>query len=79
VHGKVLHPAERITRGEALKTYTIWAAHRQFSEQHKGSLETGKLADLVVIDRDYMTCPEDQIKDIEPVMVVLDGKIVHQK
>jgi len=79
VHGKVLHPAERITRGEALKTYTIWAAHRQFSEQHKGSIETGKLADLVVIDRDYMTCPEDQIKDIEPVMVVLDGKLAWRR
>ncbi len=77
-HGDVLVPEEKITRAEALKTHTIWAAYLQFSEKQKGSIETGKLADLVVIDRDFLTCPEDQIKSIEPVMTILDGKIVYE-
>ena len=70
-----MYPEEKITRAEALKTHTIWGAYMEFTEKAKGSLEAGKLADLVVIDRDYLTCPEDQIKDIEPVMVVVDGKV----
>ncbi len=79
IRGNVVHPEERISRAEALKMYTIWAAHRQFSEGVKGSIEPGKLADLVVVDRDYLTCPEEQIKDIEPWMTVLEGRIVYRK
>jgi predicted amidohydrolase YtcJ len=75
IRGTVIHPEERVTREEALKMYTIWGAYRQFSEKKKGSIEPGKLADLVVIDRDYLTCPEDQIRDIQPVMVIVDGRI----
>ena len=56
----------------------MWAAYMQFAEKQKGSIEPGKLADLVVIDRDYLTCPEDQIKDIQPVMTILDGKVVYE-
>ncbi len=77
--GRLLHPEEKISRQEALKTYTIWAAWRQFAENSKGSIEPGKLADLVVIDRDYLSCPEDEIARIQPVMVILDGKIVWEK
>ena len=75
--GEVVHPEERITRAEALKMYTIWAAYRHFAEHTRGSIEPGKLADLVVIDRDYLTCPEDQIRRIEPVAVMIGGRIVH--
>ncbi len=74
--GSLLYPEEAVTRQEALKMHTIWAAHMQFAEDQRGSLEPGKLADLVVIDRDFLTCPEDEIRSIEPQMVVLDGKIV---
>jgi predicted amidohydrolase YtcJ len=77
--GRVIHPQERVTREEALKTYTIWAAWRLFAENTLGSIEPGKLADLVVLDRDYLTCPEDDILAIEPAMVVQEGKIVFQK
>ncbi|MGC8792184.1 MAG: amidohydrolase [Bryobacteraceae bacterium] len=77
--GRVLHPEEKVTREEALKTYTIHAAWRLFAENRLGSIEPGKLADLVVIDRDYLSCPEDDILAIEPVMVILDGKIVFEK
>jgi predicted amidohydrolase YtcJ len=77
--GEVLYPEEKITRAEALKTHTIWAAYMQFTEKQKGSIEPGKLADFVALDRDYLTCPEDAIKDIQPVMTIIDGKIVYER
>jgi predicted amidohydrolase YtcJ len=73
---KVMHPEQKISREEALKTHTIWAAWLQFADRERGSIQPGKMADMIVIDRDYLTCPEDQIKNIEPLMVVLDGKII---
>lgn len=75
VRGKVIHPEERITREEALKMYTIWAAYRMFSERDLGSIEPGKLADMVVIDRDYLRCSEDDIANIEPVHVIVGGEM----
>ena len=78
IRGKVMHPEERISRVEALKTHTIWPAYMQFAEKERGSIEKGKLADLVVIDRDYLACPEAQIKDIEPLMTILEGRIVYR-
>jgi predicted amidohydrolase YtcJ len=77
--GDVVVPEERITRVEALKTHTIWGAYAEFTEKSKGSIEVGKLGDVVVVDRDLLTCPEDQIKAIEPVMTVLGGKLVYEK
>ena len=77
--GTVVYPEERVTREEALKMYTIWAAHLQFAEKEKGSIETGKLADMVVVDRDYLTCPEEQIRSIEPLAVIIGGKIAVEK
>ena len=72
--GQVMHPEQRISREQALRMYTTAPAYLQFSEDVRGSIEKGKFADLVVIDRDYLTCPEEQIKDIQPVLVVVDGK-----
>jgi predicted amidohydrolase YtcJ len=77
--GKVMHPEQKITRAEALKTHTIWAAYLQFAEKERGSIEPGKLADLVVIDRDYLTCPESAIREIQPVMTVIDGRVVYRR
>jgi len=74
--GAVIHSEQKVTREEALKMYTIWGAYRQFAEGSRGSLEAGKLADLVVIDRDYLTCPESEIRSIEPVLVMVGGRIV---
>jgi predicted amidohydrolase YtcJ len=76
--GKLIHPEQKITRAEALKTHTIWPAYLQFAEKERGSIEAGKLADLVVIDRDYLTCPEDQIRNIEPIMTILNGRIAYR-
>jgi predicted amidohydrolase YtcJ len=74
--GKVLNPEQRISRADALKSHTIWAAYLQFADKERGSIEPGKQADLVVIDRDYLTCPEEQIRQIQPVMTILDGRKV---
>lgn len=73
------YPEECMTREEALRSFTIWAAYGQFEEEIKGSLEVGKLADFVVIDRDYMTCPDRDIKDILPLATVVGGEIVYEK
>jgi hypothetical protein len=78
-NGEVVHPEERISREEALKMYTIWAAYRHFAENSRGSIETGKLADLVVIDRDYLTCAAEEIRRIEPVRVMVDGKLAYRR
>jgi predicted amidohydrolase YtcJ len=72
-----LHPEERLTREQAIRLYTINNAHIMFEENHKGSLEAGKLADLVVLDRDILTCPLDQVKEIRAVRTMLGGKWVH--
>ena len=77
--GAVVHPEERVSREEALKMYTIWGAYRHFAENSRGSIELGKLADLVVIDRDYLTCPERDIRRIEPVMIIVGGRVVSQR
>jgi predicted amidohydrolase YtcJ len=71
------YPEEKMTREEALKSYTIWAAYAAFEEKIKGSIETGKLADFVVIDRDYMNCGESEVKDIRVLETVIGGRSVY--
>lgn len=78
VDGSVINPQQRITREEALRMWTLNAAYLTFEETIKGSLEPGKLADLIVIDRDYLSCPEDEIKDIEVIATVVGGKEVYR-
>ena len=77
--GEVIHSEERLNREQALKMYTIWPAYLQRSDKERGSIEPGKLADLVVIDRDYLTCPEDQIREIEPVMTIVGGHLTYSR
>jgi predicted amidohydrolase YtcJ len=77
--GKVFNPEQRISREEALRMYTNGAAWAHFTEKENGSLEVGKFGDLVVIDRDLLRCPEDEIKGIQPLMTVIDGRIVYEK
>ncbi|HYE82284.1 MAG TPA: amidohydrolase family protein [Clostridia bacterium] len=73
------YPEEKMTREEAVKAFTIWAAEGQFEEKLKGSLEAGKLADFVVLDRDPMQCPENELKDINALTTVLGGEVVYKK
>jgi predicted amidohydrolase YtcJ len=66
-----------ISREDALIAHTRKNAYLVFQENRLGSIQAGKLADLVVLDRDYLTIPADQIKDITPVMTVVGGRIVY--
>ena len=75
---EVLHPEQRITREQAIRLYTINNAYVMLQEREKGSLETGKLADMIVLDRDILTCPVDQVKDIQVEQTYLGGKLVYE-
>jgi predicted amidohydrolase YtcJ len=77
--GKALHPEQRISREEALKSYTINGAYMTGEDKLKGSIESGKLADLVVVDRDFMSCAENDLKSIEPQVVYIGGKEVWRR
>jgi predicted amidohydrolase YtcJ len=68
---------QKLTRAEALRAFTIWGARAAFEEHVRGSLETGKRADFAVLDRDIMTCPEDEIKDASAVAVIAGGRAVY--
>ncbi len=67
-----------MTREEALKSLTIWGAMAAFEEDLKGSLTPGKLADLVVLDRDLMTAPENELFNIKVLMTMVGGKLVYE-
>jgi predicted amidohydrolase YtcJ len=69
---------QTISREDALIAHTRKNAFFVFQEDNLGAIQAGKLADLVVLDRDYLTVPPDQIKDIQPVMTVVGGRIVYE-
>ncbi|MFN3651312.1 MAG: amidohydrolase [Armatimonadota bacterium] len=72
-----LHPQEALTREQALRFYTRNNAYLLFREKEVGSLEPGKLADLAVLDRDLLTCPVDEIKEVRVLATYLGGKQVY--
>lgn len=76
--GSVLVPEQRITREQALRMWTLNGAFLSFEERIKGSIEPGKLADLVVISKDFLRCPEDEIKDIQALLTVVGGRAVYR-
>jgi predicted amidohydrolase YtcJ len=67
-----------ISREDALIAHTRKNAYFVFQENNLGSIQAGKLADMVVIDRDYLTIPADQIKDIKPTMTIVNGRIAYE-
>ncbi|MEP7352206.1 MAG: amidohydrolase [Acidobacteriota bacterium] len=69
--------AERASREDALRLYTIGSAWFSFDDASRGSLEVGKLADLAVLSKDYMTLPVDQVGTIESVLTMVGGKVVY--
>jgi predicted amidohydrolase YtcJ len=75
----VMGPEERVTREEALRMMTINNAYITMEEKLKGSLEPGKLADLVVLSADYLSVPEKQIKELKALATVVGGKVVYQQ
>jgi predicted amidohydrolase YtcJ len=74
-----LHPEEALTREQAIRFYTINNAKLLFLEDRVGSLEVGKLADFAVLDRDLLTCPEDEIRDTQVLSTYLNGKPVFEQ
>jgi predicted amidohydrolase YtcJ len=73
-------PEQKITVAEAIQAYTLTSAYAGFEEKDRGSLEAGKLADLVVLSRDILTDSErDHIADTEVVMTIVGGRVVYEK
>lgn len=70
-------PEELASRMDALRMYTLNSAWTSFEEHERGSLESKKFADLVVLDRDYMTIPVDDIRNIKPLLTMVGGKAVY--
>jgi predicted amidohydrolase YtcJ len=76
--GTTLTPDEGLTREEALRLYTINNAYLNHEEKTKGSLEVGKLGDMILIDRDYLTCPLREIPETRVMRTILGGKVVYE-
>lgn len=71
------YPDQRLTREEALRAFTLDAAYAAFQEDELGSLEPGKYADFIVLDRDVMTVPEAEIPEVKVIATYLSGKPVY--
>jgi predicted amidohydrolase YtcJ len=70
------HPEQAVSREQALKMFTLWAAYAAFEEKDKGSIEVGKLADLTILSHDIMKIPEAEILKTRNVMTVIGGEVV---
>lgn len=77
--GEVLGGQQKISRMDALRAVTRTAAYLSFSERATGSLEPGKLADLAVLDRDYLTCPDEEIRKIGVLLTMVGGQVVYER
>lgn len=77
--GTDFYPDQRMTRMEALRSYTISAAYAAKEDSLKGSLEPGKLADVVVLSQDLLTCPDDAILDTQVDFTIVGGEVLHER
>jgi predicted amidohydrolase YtcJ len=77
--GSVFYPDQRMSRMEALKSYTINNAYAAFEEDIKGSLTPGKLADITVLSHDILTVPEDEILNTEVLYTIVAGNVEYEK
>lgn len=77
--GEVVGAEQAIPVKEALRLYTVNGAYASFEENIKGSIEPGKLADMVVLDRDILSIPAEEIKDIQVEMTIVGGKIIYHR
>ena len=75
--GRVWGPQERVDKATALKMITRWASEYVLRPDKLGSIEPGKLADLVVLNHDYLTIPDEQVSETHSRLTILDGKIVY--
>jgi len=72
------YPEQRMTRDEALKSFTLWGSYAAFQEDQKGSIEVGKWADLVVLDRDIMRIDASEIPDVKVLRTMVGGDFVYE-
>ena len=77
--GKVMGPDERLTPEEALKTITLWGAWEHFEEKTKGSIEPGKLADLVILSDNPLTLDPMKINTIEVLETIKEDETVYKR
>lgn len=77
--GTQFFPKQRMTRMEALKSYTISSAYAAFEEDRKGSLKVGKLGDITVFSKDFLTIPDTEIPHMEVLDTIIGGKVVYQR
>ncbi len=77
--GSAFFPEQRMTRMEALRSYTISGAYSAFEEEIKGSLEPGKLADIVILSKDILTCPDEEMRDAKIDTTIVGGKVLYQR
>jgi predicted amidohydrolase YtcJ len=77
--GSVFYPDQRMTRMEALKSYTINGAYAAFEETNRGSLKPGKYADITVLSKDILTVAEDQIPSAKVVYTIVGGRILYRQ
>src|SRR5262249_20188844 len=72
-------PTQRMTRDEAVRSFTIWNARSIGREAEEGSLEPGKRADLIALSDDVFTCPDEAIASIAPVLTMVGGDVVFDR
>jgi predicted amidohydrolase YtcJ len=72
------HPEEALSREQAIKMFTVWAAYAAFEENLRGSIETGKLADFTILSADIMKIPENEILNTRCLMTVIGGEVVYE-
>jgi predicted amidohydrolase YtcJ len=77
-YGQQVNPDEHLTREEALRLRTRESSWHLRMEDRLGTIERGRLADLAVLNRDYFSVPDVEIKKIRSVLTVVDGKVVHE-
>jgi predicted amidohydrolase YtcJ len=72
-------PEQRMTREEAVRSFTTWNAYASHQESELGALTPGRHADLIVCSDDVFTCPEERIKDIAPLLTMIGGEVVYRR
>ena len=77
--GEGWHPEEAVTREQALKMFTVWAAYAAFEEKLRGTIEVGKLADFTVLSADIMKIPEMEILKTHCVMTIIGGEVAYER
>src|SRR5439155_6613124 len=77
--GRIVSAGDAVSREEALRMMTSMAARFSFDEKNRGSIETGKLGDFVVLDDHFLTCPPERLRTIRADMTIIGGRVVFER